>query len=142
MYIDDGNSATMEPVYLSKSGSRGSYLWANYGYAHDVNDWLELMNAPDRCIGSDNDVDLELIMNPRGSVFRRSYNYWAITYNGLRIPTSKKCDDFSNTKWEIKSEGTSASNGREYIAYTCKGTTSETVFNVDKATGITLGSDD
>ena len=53
MYIDDEDSTTLEPIYLSKSRgtSRGEYLWAIYGYAYDVNDWIKIIDSPDRNIG-------------------------------------------------------------------------------------------
>ena len=46
-------------------------------------------------------------MSARASLFEGQHDYWAKTYNGLHIPTSKAYNDFSDTKWEIYSEGVS-----------------------------------
>ena len=141
MYIDDEDPKTIEPIYLSKSrGDRkAEYLWAIYGYEHDVNDWVALLDRPDLNVGGDGGMILGNNMSARVSLFTSMHDYWAETYNGLRIPTSKAYNDFSDTKWEIYSEG-KAADGRDIISYVRdKGQSYQQYFHVDKATGITYG---
>ena len=141
MYVDDEDSTTIEPIYLSKSrGDRkAEYLWAVYGYAHDVNDWVALLDSPDLNVGCSSGMILGNNMSARVSLFEAQHDYWAETYNNLRIPTSKEYNDFSDTKWEIYNEGVSSA-GREIISFVRdKGTAYQQYFHVDKATGITYG---
>ena len=158
MYIDDENSTTIEPIYLSKSRGdrRGEYLWAIYGYAYDVNDWIKIIDSPDRNIGCENGMLLSNSMSARSSVFESYHNEWAETYNKLRIPTSKEYDDLSGTPWEIYSEGKSfqggyydendeyvTTGGRDVISFVKdKGTSYQKYIHVDKETGITYGYED
>lgn len=141
MYVDDEDSTTIEPIYLSKSrgDKKAEYLWAVYGYAHDVNDWVALLDSPDLNVGGDGGMILGNNMSARVSLFASNHDFWAEVYNGLRIPTSKAYNDFSDTKWEIYNEGTSA-DGRDIISYVRdKGQSYQQYFHVDKATGITYG---
>lgn len=141
MYIDDEDPTTIEPIYLSKSrGDRkAEYLWAIYGYAHDVNDWVALLDSPDLNVGCGSGMILQNNMSARASLFEAQHDYWAEAYNGLRIPTSKAYNNFSGTKWEIYSEGVSSA-GRDVISFVRdKGTAYQQYFHVDKATGITYG---
>ena len=141
MYVDDEDSTTIEPIYLSKSrGDRkAEYLWAVYGYAHDVNDWVALLDSPDLNVGCNSGMILGNNMSARVSLFASNHDFWAEVYNGLRIPTSKAYNDFSDTKWEIYSEG-KAADGRDIISYVRdKGQSYQQYFHVDKATGITYG---
>ena len=141
MYVDDGNPTTIEPIYLSKSrGDRkAEYLWAIYGYAHDVNDWVALLDSPDLNVGCSSGMLLGNNMSARVSLFASNHDYWAEVYNKLRIPTSKEYNDFSDTSWEIYGEA-NASDGREIISYVRdKGSSYQQYFHVDKATGITFG---
>ena len=158
MYIDDEDSTTLEPVYLSKSRGdrRAEYLWAIYGYAYDVNDWIEILDSPDYNIGCGSGMLLSNSMSARSSVFESYHNEWAETYNKLRIPTSKACDDLSGTSWEISFEGKAfqggyydengeyvTTGGRDMISYVKDFGTSYTKYiHVDKATGITYGYED
>lgn len=141
MYIDDEDPATIEPIYLSKSGGerKAEYLWAIYGYAHDVNDWVALLETPDLNVGCGSGMILQNNMSARVSLFASRHDFWAEVYNGLRIPTSKAYNDFSDTKWEIYSEGVSSA-GRDIISFVRdKGTAYQQYFHVDEATGITYG---
>lgn len=141
MYVDDEDPTTIEPIYLSKSrgDKKAEYLWAVYGYAHDVNDWVALLDSPDLNVGCNSGMILGNSMSARVSLFASNHDFWAEVYNGLRIPTSKAYNDFSDTKWEINSEGTSA-DGRDIISYVRdKGQSYQQYFHVDKATGITYG---
>lgn len=141
MYIDDEDPTTIEPIYLSKSGGerKAEYLWAIYGYAHDVNDWVALLETPDLNVGCGSGMILQNNMRARVSLFASHHDFWAEVYNGLRIPTSKTCNDFSGTGWEIYSEGVSSA-GRDVISFVRdKGTAYQQYFHVDKATGITYG---
>lgn len=141
MYVDDEDSTTIEPIYLSKSrGERkAEYLWAVYGYAHDVNDWVALLDSPDLNVGCSSGMILGNNMSARASLFEGQHDYWAEVYNGLHIPTSKAYNDFSDTKWEIYSEGVSSA-GRDIISFVRdKATAYQQYFHVDKATGITYG---
>ena len=141
MYVDDEDSTTIEPIYLSKSrgDKKAEYLWAIYGYAHDVNDWVALLDSPDRNVGCSNGMILGNNMSARVSLFEAQHDYWAEVYNGLRIPTSKEYHDFSGTSWEKYYEGVSSA-GREIISFVRdKGTAYQQYFHVDKATGITYG---
>ena len=158
MYIDDEDSTTIEPIYLSKS--RGDkipeYLWAVYGYAYDVNDWIKTLDSPDYNIGCGNGMLLSNSMSARSSVFESYHNYWAETYNDLRIPTSKEYNDLSNTSWEISYEGKAfqggyydeneeyvTTGGRDIISYVKDfGTSYQKYMHVDKETGITYGYED
>ena len=158
MYIDDEDSTTIEPIYLSKS--RGDkipeYLWAIYGYAYDVNDWIKTLDSPDYNIGCGNGMLLSNSMSARSSVFESYHNYWAETYNDLRIPTSKEYNDLSNTSWEISYEGKAfqggyydeneeyvTTGGRDIISYVKDfGTSYQKYMHVDKETGITYGYED
>ena len=158
MYIDDEDSTTLEPIYLSKSkgDGRGEYLWAIYGYAYDVNDWIKTLDSPDYNIGCSDGMLLSNSMSARSSVFQSYYNYWAETYNELRIPTSKSYNDLSGTSWEIDFEGQSfqggyydendeyvLTGGRDVISYVKdKGTSYKKYMYVDKETGITYGYED
>ena len=160
MYIDDENSSTIEPIYLSKSrgNTRAEYLWAIYGYAYDVNGWIEILDSPDWNIGCENGMVLGNSMSARSSVFESYHNYWAETYNKLRIPTSKAYNDFSdsNAGWEVEYEGTSftggytdengeyvTTGGREVISFVKDRNESyKKYMYVDKATGITYGYED
>ena len=155
MYIDDENSSTLEPIYLSKSKGdrRAEYLWAIYGYAYDVNDWIKTLDSPDYNIGCGNGMVLSNSMSARSSVFESYHNEWAETYNGLRIPTSKAYNDLSGTPWEIDYEGKSfqggyydengeyvTTGGRDVICYVKnQGTSYKKYMYVDKETGITYG---
>ena len=143
MYVDDGDPKTIEPIYLSKSyatNGKGQYIWAIYGYAYDVNDWVAIMGNPDLCIGCSNGMFTSNLMSARVSLLEAWHDYWAILYNKLRIPTTKDYNDLSDTGWEIDYEGTSASNGRACISYVRdKGTDYAQYITVDKATGITIG---
>ncbi len=144
MYIDDENSATIEPVYLSKSrGDRkAEYLWAIYGYAYDVNGWIDLLDYPDRNIGCNGGMSMGNSMSARSSVLEVYHDQWADTYNKLRIPTSKAYNDLSDTEWELYHEG-EAFGGRAVISYVKDiGTSLQKYFYVDKATGITYGYED
>ena len=141
MYIDDEDPKTIEPIYLSKSrgDKKAEYLWAIYGYAHDVNDWVALLETPDLNVGCNNGMVLGNNMSARVSLLASRHDFWAEVYNGLRIPTSKAYNDFSDTKWEINSEG-KAADGRDIISYVRdKGQSYQQYFHVDKATGITYG---
>ena len=91
MYVDDEDPTTIEPIYLSKSKGdrRSEYLWAIYGYAYDVNGWIETLDYPDDNMGCGNGMVLGNSMSARASVFESYHDYWAETYNKLRIPTSK-----------------------------------------------------
>lgn len=160
MYIDDENSSTIEPIYLSKSrgNTRAEYLWAIYGYAYDVNGWIEILDSPDLNIGCENGMLLGNSMSARSSVFESYHNYWAETYNKLRIPTSKAYNDFSdsNAGWEVEYEGTSftggytdengeyvTTGGRDIISFVKDRNESyKKYMHVDKATGITYGYED
>ena len=158
MYIDDENSSTIEPIYLSKSRgtSRGEYLWAIYGYAYNVNDWIKILDSPDFNIGCENGMLLSNSMSARSSVFESYHDYWAETYNKLRIPTTKEFNDLSDTVWEIDYEGKSfqggyydengdyvTTGGRDVICYVKdKGTSYKKYMYVDKETGITYGYED
>ena len=157
MYIDDEDSTTIEPIYLSKSrGDKISeYLWAIYGYAYDVNDWIKTLDSPDYNIGCGNGMLLSNSMSARSSVFESYHDYWAETYNDLRIPTSKEYNDLSNTSWEISYEGKGfqggyyeneeyvTTGGRDVIWYVKDaGTSYKKYMYVDKETGITYGYED
>ncbi len=158
MYIDDEDSTTIEPIYLSKSRGdrRSEYLWAIYGYAYDVNGWIETLDYPDNNMGCNNGMVLGNSMSARSSVFESYHDYWAETYNDLRIPTSKAYDDLSGTPWEIDYEGKSfqggyydendeyvMTGGRDTISYVKDADTSyKKYMHVDKATGITYGYED
>jgi hypothetical protein len=155
MYIDDEDSTTIEPIYLSKSRGdrRSEYLWAIYGYAYDVNGWIETLDYPDDNMGCNDGMLLGNSMSARASVFESYHDYWAETYNKLRIPTSKAYDDLSGTPWEIEYEGTSfqggyydengeyvMTGGRDTVSYVKDaGTSYKKYMYVDKATGITYG---
>lgn len=141
MYIDDEDPKTIEPIYLSKSrgDKKAEYLWAIYGYAHDVNDWVALLETPDLNVGCNSGMVLGNNMSARVSLLASRHDFWAEVYNGLRIPTSKTCNDFSGTNWEKYSEGKSSA-GRDVISFVRdKGTAYQQYFHVDKATGITYG---
>ena len=141
MYIDDEDPKTIEPIYLSKSrgDKKAEYLWAIYGYAHDVNDWVALLETPDLNVGCGSGMILQNNMSARVSLFASRHDFWAEVYNGLRIPTSKAYNDFSGTNWEKYSEGKSSA-GRDVISFLRdKGTAYQQYFHVDKATGITYG---
>ena len=158
MYIDDENSTTLEPIYLSKSKGdrRAEYLWAIYGYAYDVNDWIKILDSPDFNIGCENGMLLSNSMSARSSVFESYHDYWAETYNKLRIPTTKEYNDLSETPWEIEYEGKSfqggyydengeyvTTGGRDVIFYVKdKGTSYKKYMYVDKETCITYGYED
>jgi len=155
MYVDDEDSTTIEPIYLSKSRGdrRSEYLWSIYAYAYDVNDWVELLDSPDRNIGCSDGMLLGNSMSARSSVFESYHDYWAETYNKLRIPTSKDYDDLSGTPWGIDYEGKSfqggyydendeyvMTGGRDTICFVKDADTSyKKYMYVDKATGITYG---
>ena len=155
MYVDDEDPTTLEPIYLSKSKGdrRGEYLWAIYGYAYDVNGWIETLDYPDDNMGCGNGMLLGNSMSARASVFEAYHDYWAETYNKLRIPTSKAYDDLSGTPWEIDYEGTSfqggyydengeyvMTGGRDTVCYVKDaGTSYKKYMYVDKATGMTYG---
>ena len=144
MYIDDEDSSTIEPIYLSKSnGDRKSkFLWAVYGYAYDVNDWVELLESPDSTIGCSDGMISGNSMGARASIFASYHEYWAETYNDFRIPTSKAYDDLTDTKWELYFESESF-GGRDTIGYVRDiGTSLQKYFYIDKATGITYGYED
>ena len=158
MYIDDEDSTTLEPVYLSKSGGdrRTEYLWAIYGYAYDVNYWIKTLDSPDYNIGCGDGMLLSNSMSARSSVFESYHDYWAETYNELRIPTSQAYDDLSGTSWEIDFEGKSfqggyydendeyvTTGGRDIISYVKdKDSSYKKYMHVDKETGITYGFED
>ena len=158
MYVDDEDSTTIEPIYLSKSRGdrRAEYLWAIYGYAYDVNDWIELLDSPDFNIGCGDGMLLGNSMSARSSVFESYHDYWAETYNKLRIPTSKEYNDLSDTPWEIDYEGKSfqggyydendeyvMTGGRDIICFVKDaGTSYKKYMYVDKETGITYGYED
>ena len=145
MYIDDENSSTIEPIYLSKSRGtgRGEYLWAIYGYAYDANDWIKILDSPDFNIGCENGMLLSNSMSARSSVFESYHDYWAETYNKLRIPTTKEFNDLSDTVWEIEYEGKAFQDERDVIWYVKdKETSSKKYMYVDKETGITYGYED
>jgi len=158
MYLDDEDSATIEPIYLSKSRGdrRAEYLWAVYGYAYDVNDWIKTLDSPDFNIGCGNGMTLSNSMSARSSVFESYHNEWAETYNRLRIPTSKEYNDLSDTSWEISYEGKAfqggyydendeyvSTGGRDIISYVKDfGTSYQKYMHVDKETGITYGYED
>ena len=158
MYLDDEDSSTIEPIYLSKSRGdrRAEYLWAVYGYAYDVNDWIETLDSPDFNIGCGNGMTLSNSMSARSSVFESYHNEWAETYNRLRIPTSKEYNDLSGTSWEISYEGKAfqggyydendeyvSTGGRDIISYVKDfGTSYPKYMHVDKETGITYGYED
>ena len=92
-------------------------------------------------------------MSARASVFESYHDYWAETYNKLRIPTSKAYDDLSGTPWQIDYEGKSfqggyldendeyvMTGGRDSICFVKNaGTSYKKHMYVDKATGITYG---
>ena len=158
MYIDDEDSATLEPIYISKSGGDriGEYLWAIYGYAYDVNDWIKTLDSPDYDIGCGSCTTLSNSMSARSSVFESYHNEWAETYNKLRIPTTKEYNDLSDTPWEISYEGKAFqggyydendeyvfTGGRDMISYVKDfGTSYQKYMYVDKETGITYGYED
>ena len=158
MYIDDEDSKTLEPIYLSKSRGdrRSEYLWAIYSYAYDVNDWIETLDSPDFNVGCGNGMILSNSMSARSSVFESYHDYWAETYNKLRIPTTKEYNDLSDTVWEIDYEGKSfqggyldengeyvTTGGRDVIWYVKdKETSYKKYMYVDKETGITYGYED
>ena len=158
MYVDDEDSTTIEPIYLSKSRGdrRAEYLWAIYGYAYDVNGWIETLDYPDDNMGCGNGMVLGNSMSARASVFEAYHDYWVETYNKLRIPTSKAYDDLSGTPWEIDYEGKSFQGGYydengEYVVTGGRDTISfvkdpeesyKKYMHVDKATGITYGYED
>ena len=155
MYVDDENPTTIEPIYLSKSKGdrRSEYLWAIYGYAYDVNGWIETLDYPDDNMGCGNGMLLGNSMSARASVFESYHDYWAETYNKLRISTSKAYDDLSGTPWEIDYEGKSfqggyydengeyvMTGGRDIICFVKDaGTSYKKYMYVDKETGITYG---
>ena len=158
MYVDDENPTTIEPIYLSKSKGdrRSEYLWAIYGYAYDVNGWIETLDYPDDNMGCNNGMLLGNSMSARASVFEAYHDYWAETYNKLRIPTSKAYNDLSGTPWGIYYEGTSfqggyydengeyvMTGGRDTVCYVKDAETSyKKYMYVDKATGMTYGYED
>ena len=158
MYVDDEDLTTIEPVYLSKSrgDGRSEYLWAVYGYAYDVNDWIKTMDSPDYNIGCAHGMLLSNSMSARSSVFESYHDYWAEIYNKLRIPTTKECNDLSGTSWEIYYEGKAfeggyydendeyiTTGGRDIISYVKdKDTSYKKYIHVDKTTGITYGYED
>ena len=158
MYIDDEDSTTIEPIYLSKSRGdrRAEYLWAIYGYAYDVNGWIETLDYPDDNMGCGNGMLLGNSMSARASVFESYHDYWAETYNKLRIPTSKAYNDLSGTPWEVDWEGKSfqggyydengeyvTTGGRDVISFVKDpGESYKKYMHVDKATGITYGYED
>ena len=158
MYIDDEDSTTIEPIYLSKSrgNRRAEYLWAIYAYAYDVNGWLETLDYPDDNMGCNNGMVLGNSMSARSSVFESYHDYWAETYNKLRISTSKEYNDLSGTPWEIYFEGKSFQGGyydeneeyiqvggRDIVKFVKDSETSyKKYMHVDKATGITYGYED
>ena len=155
MYVDDEDPTTIEPIYLSKSKGdrRSEYLWAIYGYAYDVNGWIHTLDYPDDNMGCDNGMLLGNSMSARASVFEAYHDYWAETYNELRIPTSKAYDDLSGTPWEVDWEGKSfqggyydengeylTTGGRDVISFVKDpGESYKKYMYVDKATGITYG---
>ena len=158
MYIDDEDSTTIEPIYLSKSkgDGRDEYLWAVYGYAYDVNDWIKILDSPDYNIGCKDGMLLSNSMSARSSVLESYHNEWAETYNNFRIPTTKEYNDLSGTYWEIYHEGKAfeggyydendeyvSTGGRDIISYVKdKGTSYQKYIHVDKETGITYGYED
>ena len=148
----------VEPIYLSKSRGdrRAEYLWAIYGYAYDVNGWIETLDYPDDNMGCGNGMVLGNSMSARASVFESYHDYWAETYNKLRIPTSKAYNDLSGTPWEVEWEGKSfqggyydengeyvTTGGRDVISFVKDpGESYKKYMHVDKATGITYGYED
>ena len=158
MYIDDENSSTLEPVYLSKSGGdrRAEYLWAIYGYVYDVNGWIKTLDSPDYCIGCEGGMLLSNSMSARSSVFESFTDMWKEEYNKLRIPTSKDSLDLTDTLWELYFEGQSfttgyydendeyvETGGRDVISLVKnKGTSYQKYMHVDKETGMTYGYED
>ena len=158
MYVDDEDPTTIEPIYLSKSKGdrRSEYLWAIYGYAYDVNGWIHTLDYPDDNMGCGNGMLLGNSMSARASVFEAYHDYWAETYNELRIPTSKAYDDLSGTPWEVDWEGKSfqggyydengeycTTGGRDVISFVKDpGESYKKYMHVDKATGITYGYED
>ena len=158
MYIDDEDPTTIEPIYLSKSKGdrRSEYLWSVYGYAYDVNGWIETLDYPDDNMGCNDGMLLGNSMSARASVFEAYHDYWAETYNELRIPTSKAYDDLSGTPWEVYWEGKSfqggyydengeyvMTGGRDTISFVKNpGESYKKYMHVDKATGMTYGYED
>ena len=158
MYIDDEDPTTIEPIYLSKSKGdrRSEYLWSVYGYAYDVNGWVETLDYPDDNMGCNDGMLLGNSMSARASVLEAYHDYWAETYNELRIPTSKAYDDLSGTPWEVYWEGKSfqggyydengeyvMTGGRDTISFVKDpGESYKKYMHVDKATGMTYGYED
>ena len=157
MYVDDEDPTTIEPIYLSKSkgDSRSEFLWAIYGYAYDVNGWIDVLDSPDLNVGCNDGMLLGNSMSARSSVFESYHSEWAETYNGLRIPTSKDCYDLSGTPWQVYHEGKAftggyydnedyvTTGGRDIISFVKDPEQSYKKYaHVDKATGITYGYED
>ena len=95
-------------------------------------------------------------MSARASVLESYHDYWAETYNKLRVPTSKAYNDLSDTPWEIEFEGKAfqggyydendeyvMTSGRDVISFVKDaGTSYKKYMHVDKATGMTYGYED
>ena len=89
-YVDDGNSETLDPVYLSKSygDSMGAYVNAFYGYAYDFYGYLQAVRSPDFAIPGMTGMGFGNTMSARASAFLAWTNDWVEEFNARMFPTS------------------------------------------------------
>ncbi|MBQ7715339.1 MAG: dockerin type I repeat-containing protein [Clostridia bacterium] len=102
MYTDDGDPTTLEPVYLTKSGSSSSsmmqsFRWAPYDYVHDFAGFVSVIGHPDGVnvpgITQGNN------MGGRGATLTWRYDDWAEEINSHHIGTSVDPADIPDNIW-------------------------------------------
>ena len=114
MYVDDGDDATYEPVYMTKSGTTyssmmGQFIWAPYDYVRSFDGFVEVIRHPDGVnapgIMSGNN------MSSRGATLPWRFDDWAEEVNRYGLTSTD--DVAGQLGFEI--EATDVSFAKKYF---------------------------
>ncbi len=104
-YIDDGDPATLDPVYLSRSSSDNSsapasFVNAVYGYVYGFDGWLSAIRWQDGALGNVDDFMTGNAMSERDSALLSWADDWVETFNNQYVPVTEDPDDHAYGYWE------------------------------------------
>ena len=125
MFVDDGNPENIKPIYLSKSRGENfrEYVWAAYGYAYDLNGWIEAIDSPDFALEKDiSGVTIGNLMGQRASLLVSYGDDWKNIFNSYKIKADQDPNSFLTSKdnpefkkWFIEYDNMTSSQTSVYV---------------------------
>lgn len=122
-YVDDSDSTTLDPVYLSRSygDTMPEYVQAHYGWVYDLDGFLRELKFMDHFTGNMTGVGyFGNSMSARSSSLLSWSDDWAEEFNDALIPVDKDPSSFLTTSggfkiWEVDGEHVNAAGYSVYI---------------------------